>query len=521
MKSSKYWKKRMTALEDSQYQKSVSYYQNVQEQYQKAINNTVMDIERWYQRLADNNGISLAAAKRLLKKNELDEFHWSVEQYIKAGKENALDQRWMKELENASAKYHISYLQAMKLQMRQHAELLSAEFEGGLTAFLHKSYGEQYYRTAFEIAKGTEVGSNLARLDTRKIELLLKKPWTQDGKNFSDRIWAQKDKLVSRLHTELTQNIIRGAPPDKAIESISKAMNVSRQQAGRLVLTESAAISSRAQQDCFKELGVEEFEVVVTLDHITCDICQEMDGKHFPMPHFSIGETAPPFHPNCRCCTIPFFDDDFGQTGKRAARDSVTGKTYYVPGDMTYKEWEKEFLKGSKKAILEVEKDSDFGIIKLSEEELEVLQKYKSFESYLINEALRTSDRMEDLSPMQQSFVKQLDAVLLKVPKYSGNLIRTIDFSDWPDCAKRTEKFVTEFVEGKIIKADQYWSTSKKIGYNDTAGIRIYIQDSQNGRDISKIGLDEQEVLYERGIQFIVVFKVLDNGVWNILLREV
>ncbi len=521
MKSSKYWKKRMTALEDGQYQKSAAYYQNVQEQYQKAINKTVMDIERWYQRLADNNGISLAAAKKLLKKNELDEFHWSVEQYIKAGKENALDQRWMKELENASAKHHISYLQAMKLQMRQHAEWLSAEFEGGLTAFLHKSYGEQYYRTAFEIAKGTEVGSNLARLDTRKIELLLKKPWTQDGKNFSDRIWAQKDKMVSRLHTELTQNIIRGAPPNKAIESISKAMNVSRQQAGRLVMTESAAVSSRAQQDCFKELGVEEFEVVVTFDHITCDLCQEMDRKHFPMSHFYIGETAPPFHPNCRCCTIPFFDNDFGRTGKRAARDEKTGKTYYVPGDMTYKDWKKEFLKGSKKAILDVEKDSDFGIIKLSEEELGVLQKYKSFESYLINEALRTSDSIDDLSLIQQSFVKRLDAALSKIPQYSGNLIRTVDFSDWPDCAERTEKFANEFVVGKSIQIKQYWSTSKELGYNNHAGIQIFVQDSQKGKDISKIGLDEREVLYERKSEFIVVSKMLYNGIWNILLQEV
>ena len=344
MRSDDYWKKRMAALEDHQYQKSAAYYQDVQEQYRRAVNDTVLDIEHWYQRLADNNGISLAAAKRLLKKNELDEFHWSVEQYIKAGEENAVDQRWMKELENASAKYHISYLQAMKLQMQQHAELLSAEFEGGVTTFLHKSYGDQYYRTAFEIAKGTEVGSNLAMLDTHSVELVLKGPWAGDGKNFSQRIWENRDKLTQRLHEGLTQNIIRGAAPDKVIDDLSRAMNVSRQQVGRLVMTESAAVASRARQDCFKELGVEEFEVVVTLDHITCSFCRDMDGKHFPVSDFLIGMTAPPFHPNCRCCTAPYFDDDFGQPGQRAARDPDTGKTYYVPADMTYKEWKESFV---------------------------------------------------------------------------------------------------------------------------------------------------------------------------------
>ena len=123
----------------------------------------------------DNNDISYAAAKRLLKKNELEEFHWSVEQYIKAGKENAVNQRWMKELENASARHHISYLEAMKIQEQQHAELLSAEFEGGMTDFLHKSYADSYYHTAYEISKGTGVGVNLTRLDDQRIDTLIKK----------------------------------------------------------------------------------------------------------------------------------------------------------------------------------------------------------------------------------------------------------------------------------------------------------------------------------------------------------
>ena len=247
----------MASLEDDQYQRSAAYYKDVQRQYIRATNSIQMDIGRWYQRLADNNDISYVGAKKLLKKNELEEFKWTVEDYIKAGEENAVDQRWMKELENASARHHISYLEAMKLQMQQHAELLSTEFEGGMTDYLHKAYGEQYYRTAFEVAKGTGAGTNLARLDDRKIEAVIKRPWAQDGEDFSSRIWTNKDKLVRNLHTELTQNIIRGESPQKAIDSLSKTMEVSRSQAGRLIMTESAAISSAAQKDCLKELGVE------------------------------------------------------------------------------------------------------------------------------------------------------------------------------------------------------------------------------------------------------------------------
>lgn len=368
-------------MEDVQFQRGMDYYQDIQEQYRKALNNLQRDIEIWYGRLAVNNEISLSGAKKLLKEDELDEFHWTVEQYIKAGEENALDERWMKELENASAKYHISRLEAMKLQMRQHAELLSTEFEGGVTEFLHKSYGEQYYRTAFEIAKGTGVGSNLVKLDDRRVDIVLKKPWARDGKNFSDRIWTNKEKLVNELHTELTQSIIRGEAPRKAIDRLAKTMNVSKSQAGNLIMTETAAISSIAQKDCFKDLGVEEFEVVETLDGHTCEICQEMDGKHFPMSYFQIGETAPPFHPRCRGCTCPYFDDEFTIGEERAARDPETGKTVYVPANLTYPEWKREFVQNWEQITLDElahDKGTNYNMNRSTEELKKAAEKLKN-----------------------------------------------------------------------------------------------------------------------------------------------
>ena len=97
-------------------------------------------------------------------------------------------------------------------------------------------------------------------------------------------------------------------------------MNVSKAKAGRLVMTETAYFSSAAQKECFKELDVEKYEIVATLDGHTSDICQEMDGKVFQMSEYEEGVTAPPFHVNCRSCTAPYFDDEFTKGEQRAAR---------------------------------------------------------------------------------------------------------------------------------------------------------------------------------------------------------
>jgi len=182
------------------------------------------------------------------------------------------------------------------------------------------------------------------------LQKVLFKPWAPDGRNFSDRIWENKEKLVNTLHKELTQSIMTGADPQKAIDAIAHDMNVSKANAGRLVMTESAYFGSLAHKDCFIKLGVEEYEIVATLDDKTSEICQEMDGKHFPTKDFEPGVTADPFHVNCRSTTCPYFNDEFS-LGERAARDE-NGEVYYVSSDMTYSEWKEAFVDGGSKEEL-------------------------------------------------------------------------------------------------------------------------------------------------------------------------
>ena len=343
MNNREYWRERMRALEEKGYRESEAYYEELKKKFTSANNQIQMDIDRWYHRLAENNNISYASAAKFLNKSELEEFQWSVWEYIRKGKENALNQEWMKELENASANVHISYLQSMKIQLQQHAEELYTQYEKGMTQLLTNRYTNGFYETAYEIAKGTGVGVNLSQLNTRQIDIVLTTPWAQDGKIFSDRIWENKEKLVRELNTELTQCIIRGEHPDRAAARLAKTMGVKRTQAKTLVQTEAAAITMKAQQSCFKELEIEEYEIEETLDSFTCSFCGEMDGKHFTMSEYEVGVTAPPFHPRCRGCTCPYFHDEFTVNEKRGARKE-NGDTYDVPADMTYKEWKKKYV---------------------------------------------------------------------------------------------------------------------------------------------------------------------------------
>lgn len=357
MKNSEYWKLRFEQLEQAQNGQGAAAFAEIEKQYKEAQKQIEGQIARWYQRFADNNGITLAQARQYLKGAALKEFQWDVQDYIKYGQDNALMGGWMKELENASAKYHISKLEALKIQTQQSLEVMFSKQMGTVTGAMGDIFESGYYHTAYELQKGFNIGWDIVGLDQSQIEKVLSKPWAVDGKNFSERIWTNKQKLISELHGELTQNIMLGADPQKAIDSLAKKMNTSKQNAGRLIMTEEAYFSSAAQRDCFNDLDVEQYEIVATLDSHTSDICRSLDGKHFPMKDFQAGVTAPPFHVYCRSTTVPYFDEDFGDIGERAARDEETGKTYYIPDDMHYEDWKQTFVDGGDKSGFDVVDD--------------------------------------------------------------------------------------------------------------------------------------------------------------------
>lgn len=353
MNNAEYWKLRFEQLEQAQNQKGVKAYADIERQYKEAQKQLEGQIARWYQRFATNNGISLAEARQYLKGADLKEFKWDVQEYIKYGQDNALNSGWMKELENASAKYHISKLEALKVQTQHSLEVMYAKQFGTMHGALSDAFESGYYHTAYELQHGFNVGWDIAGLDQAQIEKVLVKPWAADGYNFSERIWGNKNKLISEVHNELSRNIMLGADPQKAIDSLAKKMNTSKNNAGRLVMTEEAYFSSAAQKDCFESLGVEQYEIVATLDSHTSDICRSLDGKHFPMKDYQPGVTAPPFHVYCRSTTVPYFDEQF-DIGERAARDEETGKTYYIPDDMNYQEWKETFVDGGDKSGFDV-----------------------------------------------------------------------------------------------------------------------------------------------------------------------
>lgn len=349
MKNADYWRGRFSILEDSAHREAQKTIQDMEELYLDAQRSVQKEIESWYARFAVNNQISLTDARKWLTAGQLEEFHWSVEQYIKIGEQAGLDAAWLKKLENASARFHISRLEAVQTGIQQQLELLYGNQVDSLDALLKKVVGNGYTHTAFEVQKGVGLGWDITGLNQKKLETLLSKPWTTDGRTFRDRCWLNKNDLVGSVSKSLTQGLLRGDPPAKITTAIQKQFGVHRYKAGRLVNTETTYFNAVATKECYKDLDVEMVEIIETLDSHTCSICGGLDGKVIPISQYEPGVTVPPFHPNCRGTTAPAIDPKYA--GERAARNA-DGDVYYVPANMKYADWVQTFVNGGSKAGL-------------------------------------------------------------------------------------------------------------------------------------------------------------------------
>lgn len=349
MRNADYWRGRFSILEDSAHREAQRTIQDMEELYLDAQRSVQKEIESWYARFADNNQISLTDARKWLTAGQLEEFHWTVEQYIKIGEQAGLDAAWLKKLENASARFHISRLESVQMGIQQQLELLYGNQVDSLDALLKKVVGNGYTHTAFEVQKGVGLGWDITGLDQKKLETLLSKPWTTDGRTFRDRCWLNKNDLVGSVSKSLTQGLLRGDSPAKITTAIQKQFGVHRYKAGRLVNTETTYFNAVATKECYKDLDVEMVEIIETLDSHTCSICGGLDGKVIPISQYEPGVTVPPFHPNCRGTTAPAIDPKYA--GERAARNA-DGDVYYVPANMKYADWVQTFVNGGSKAGL-------------------------------------------------------------------------------------------------------------------------------------------------------------------------
>ncbi len=173
------------------------------------------------------------------------------------------------------------------------------------TNILKGAYQESYYRTAYNLDRGLRQPVSFSMLRPEFVSAAVNMPI--EGKAFSSRIWTNKEKLVIRIRELLERSMIDGADPNKLARELKEQFGVSAYESTRLVQNEVARCTRQAQDKIYEESGVvAELMFDATLDNDTSDICEELDGKRFPIDNKP--EIPADTHVGCRSDYIPVVD---------------------------------------------------------------------------------------------------------------------------------------------------------------------------------------------------------------------
>lgn len=332
-----YWQKRQEAMYKAGEMQVNQYFKRLEKAFNQTKRELQKTIEAFYFRYAEENGLSFAAAQKRLNAEELGELN----DFIALAMDNI--GKYNQQVNNMSLKARVTRYQALEMQvdaiLRQ---LYAIDYQAESERTMQEVYEDTYYRTWYSIDQYHGFHQAFAQVEPRTVEKLLEYPF--NGAAFSSRIWKQKDHLQTQLTEAVTTMLIQGKHPSTLTKEFAKKMNSKKFDAYRLLHTESSFLMSEATHAGYKEDGVPKYEILATLDSKTCNVCGDLDNKVYEVGKEVTGVNMPPFHPLCRCTTVPHYDDTPTAGLTRAARDPETGKTYEVPADMSYTEWRKKYV---------------------------------------------------------------------------------------------------------------------------------------------------------------------------------
>lgn len=551
MKKHDYFNKRLEVMLKGDIKRSKVAQIRIKRGYKKAFQLIEDDIAKYVARLSGDLNLDMKNLKRKMTKDEI----YALASSLGSG-------------EAVMARYeNLSYAEAIRLEMVKNVKEMAKENESLIFENLFKTYEHNYYSVSYLLYRTMDDFSFTKRVTREYFDFLAKKPWTSDGKTFSDRIWKDQGKLVDELYKEFTIAATRGANFKEASRRMSRKMNVSYKKCLRLLNTEDSFFSNKAVMDAYKKTTADEYMILATLDRRTCEICGSQDTNHYKIKDAKVGVNMPPFHPNCRCTTTVYFEDD-ELPSKRMMRDEngKSVKTDY----MSYDEWKKKYVDNVDESgynIIEktekvydnipYEKINEFfnsqknyvdWINNLSEEDKEAVFIYTTSEYKPINQILRNgADKFIQETWEAFDFDKE---ELPFIKKRVNDLMETIDSIRSALSKFKTEKsfktyrctttkeidYYKDLKVGQLSSiddgfmssslseaaAEDFYDHSTSFG-KDYKFVITVPSGYQNGAYISELSdiSEEKEFLFNNDSMFKVINIELIEGVTNVILEAV
>lgn len=293
-----YWEERMIQLYEAQDKKNAKFDKKMRKEYHRLEASIQKEVASYYTKYGKDNVIEYRNLVLALSPSERDLLYKNYEQFAEKYPQ------YMHLMPIRESIYQLNRLEGMQLNIRMHMVELGAFEQEGFENLLKEAYELGYLSTM----KGLDNAQSFFSVNDIAMQQTLKEKWVK-GKNFSDRIWDNKERLLTALNNDLRDGIIRGDSYQQIAKAIHYRTGVGGNDSLRLVVTESAFVMNQANKQAFMDTGIESYEVSAVMDRRTSPTCRGLDGQQFDFEDAKVGVNYPPFHVWCRTTTVPIEND--------------------------------------------------------------------------------------------------------------------------------------------------------------------------------------------------------------------
>ncbi len=328
---SSYWKKRANQRFAESERFTEQQLNRIMRLYNDAQRDLKKMIDEIYRTYGKKTGLDRYTMERIINSADLNKLIKQI------GRETGKD---ISGLVKRNFKSRINRLQAIQLELQAKLDRLTEQIEHISKETLTNVTRESYQRTMFDVGRKERFDTvSFASLNDRTIDRMLETKWIGNG-NYSDRIWKNQNQMVDKLSEIVTRGAMTGMSVERMQMEFRQTFHVEKYKAERLLRTEMAYFHNEAEQESYRDLGIEQYIYIATLDNRTSEVCSDLDGKVFKTKDGTVGVNLPPMHPNCRSTTGPYYNDSILKDLKRRARDQEgVGKEIEYKN---YREWEAE-----------------------------------------------------------------------------------------------------------------------------------------------------------------------------------
>lgn len=294
MADNSYWSKRLKQEMIAKQASEADVDKAMSALYRVHQTNIEKEIQAFYQKYADDEGVSISEAKKRADKVDVQAFADKAKRYVE---EKDFSPQANAELKLYNLKMRVS--RAELLQYNMDLELLAlGEGERQLTEkFLKAGFADEVK------SQSGILGEYIKNPKTveRSMEAVLNVPF--EGVTWSERIWERQQALRQVVARTAHETLVRGRNAMAMIPELRREFGVSKSAAKRLAVTEVARVQSEAQKISMIENGFDEYEYIA--EPTACPICAKLDGNIYKVSEMEPGKNCAPMHPHCHCSTAP------------------------------------------------------------------------------------------------------------------------------------------------------------------------------------------------------------------------